>query len=168
MDYTDKNLQKVLDSHGHIMLSPHFSSKEMTHTDTGLDNWPDSVAVLKNLRVLCIKVLEPIRKHYAHQVVVLSAFRSLKVNTRIKGSTKSQHMRGEAADIHVRGVKNVDLANWISANLVFDQVILENYVAGEAASGWVHVSFNPANSQRGVKLTKFKGRSEYVWGIHAR
>jgi len=39
------------------------------------------------------------------------------------------------------GTDNAELADWIYANLEFDQLILEFYTPGEPNSGWIHCSY---------------------------
>ncbi len=61
----------------------------------------------------------------------------------VGGSGSGQHTLGEAADIHVDGMSNLDLARHIRAiNLEVDQVI------GYAETGHVHVSHRAAGRQR--------------------
>lgn len=128
-----------------MQLSKNFSLREMTKSETAdrfeLDNTPPPEAVA-NLKVLCEKVLQPIRDHYAKTVRVNSGYRAPEVNARVGGSKTSDHCQGQAADIEIEGVANYDLAKWIVDNLAFRQVILEFYTPGILDSGWVHVSFD--------------------------
>jgi uncharacterized protein YcbK (DUF882 family) len=64
----------------------------------------------------------------------------LAVNKAIGSKDKSQHTKGQAADIESPGLDNLELYYWIAENLDFDQLILE-YYSGEPSSGWVHVSY---------------------------
>ena len=68
-------------------------------------------------------------------------------------SSKSQHTKGEAADIEIPGVSNKELAEYIRDNLGFDQLILEFYNGVDPQSGWVHVSYVDDNSNRKQTLT---------------
>ena len=124
-------------------LTAHFTLDEMIKSQTalrrGLDNSPEPKQ-LENLLTLCEKVLEPIRVHYERPVVINSGFRSLLVNRAVGSKDSSQHARGEAADIEIPGVDNLELYYWIAQELDFDQLILE-YYSGEPSSGWVHVSY---------------------------
>ncbi|WP_158289969.1 hypothetical protein [Ramlibacter sp. WS9] len=43
------------------------------------------------------------------------------------------------------------------------QLILENFVPGQAYSGWVHCSFSVRNRDMG--MTEFKGSAKYYPGI---
>ena len=62
------------------------------------------------------------------------------MNKAIGSKDASQHTKGEAADIEIPGLDNLELYYWIAENLDFDQLILE-YYSGEPSSGWVHVSY---------------------------
>lgn len=137
-----------------MKLSPNFTLAEMTHsaaaTSAGIPNTPTS-AEIDALRALCIRVLEPIRAHFARPVKVNSGFRARAVNRLVRGSPSSQHMRGEAADIEIPPFANGEIARWIEANIEFDQLILEAYTPGVASSGWVHVSWRPWSRRRDVR-----------------
>lgn len=139
-----------------MKLSEHFSLSEMTKSQAAerknIDNTPDTEQ-LESLKALCTNVLEYIRIHYNKSITINSGFRSKKLNTLIGGSKNSQHTKGQAADIEISGVDNLDLAVWIANNLNFDQLICEFYTPGIPDSGWVHVSWNNTGSQRKQVLT---------------
>ena len=137
-----------------VKLSKHFTLDELTRTSVGLANVP-SGEVVNCLRTVCAHVLEPVREHYGRPVLIHSGYRSAAVNKAVGGSPSSQHMQGEAVDFHVSGHTEYDVALWISENLDYDQLILEDFVPGIGASGWVHCSF--ARRNRGNDLTKFRG-----------
>ena len=145
-------------------LSEHFTLKEMTVSQAasrlGIRNEPNADQI-KALRLLCEKVLEPVRAHFAAPVIVTSGFRSPRVNTAIKGSATSQHCRGEAADFHVHGVSDLDVAQYLLKHLNYDQLILEY-----PPNGWVHVSYS-AHRTRNMELTakRIKGRTVYLGGL---
>ena len=155
-------------------LSANFSLHELTKSETalrmGLDNTPDDEAT-ENLRLLCEKVLQPVRDHYGKGVKVNSAFRSLAVNAAaggVQGAKPSDHTRGMAADIEIPGVANADLAQWIMDNLEYTQLILEFYTPGIPDSGWVHVSYDPNNlKKQELTATKVAGKTTYLPGLVA-
>ena len=78
-------------------LSANFNLKEMTKSDTatrlGLDNTPGEVEI-ENLRLLCEKVLQPVRDHFGKSVTVNSGFRSPESNAAVNGSKTSDHCKG--------------------------------------------------------------------------
>ena len=152
-------------------LTKNFTLSEMTKSETalrhGMDNTPSS-SEIENLRVLCENVLQKVRDHYGKGVKVNSGFRHPLVNAKVGGSTTSDHCKGFAADIEIPGVANADLAQWIADNCEFRQLILEFYTVGVPDSGWVHVSFNPADNKKQVlTATKQNGKTVYLPGLVA-
>ncbi len=152
-------------------LSPNFTLSELTKSETALrhnmDNTPGETEI-ENLRVLCERVLQPVRDHYGKGVKVNSGFRHPDVNAAVGGSKTSDHCKGQAADIEIPGVPNHELAEWIKDNLEFTQVILEFYTMGIPDSGWVHVSFDPANlKKQALTAVKENGKTVYLSGLHA-
>ena len=152
-------------------LSANFSLHELSKSETalrmGLDNTPDDEAT-ENLRLLCEKVLQPVRNHYGKGVKVNSAYRSPESNAAVGGSKTSDHCKGMAADIEIPGVANADLAQWIMDNLDYTQLILEFYTPGIPDSGWVHVSFDPNNlKKQELTATKVAGKTQYLPGLVA-
>lgn len=152
-------------------LSKNFTLSEMTKSETalrhGMDNTPGK-AEIANMVVLCEKVLQPVRDHYAKGVKVNSGYRHPEVNAKVGGSKTSDHTKGMAADIEIPGVSNHELAEWISKNLEFTQVILEFYTPGVPDSGWVHVSYDPADLKK-QELTAVRrdGKTVYLPGLVA-
>jgi zinc D-Ala-D-Ala carboxypeptidase len=92
--------------------------------------------------VSCAKTFSKVRNYYGMGVKVNSGYRHPLVNSKVNGSTMSDHCKGFAADIEIPGIPNADLAQWIADNCEFRQLILEFYTVGVPDSGWVHVSFN--------------------------
>ena len=153
-----------------MKLTANFSLEELTKSETGLrlglDNEPNDEQ-LANLVALCECVLQPVRDHFGKGVKVNSGLRTLPVNRAIGSADHSDHVKGMAADIEIPGVANAELAQWI-VNLEFRQVILEFYTPGIPDSGWVHVSYNPADNKKQVlTATKQKGKTVYLPGLVA-
>jgi zinc D-Ala-D-Ala carboxypeptidase len=154
-----------------MQLSPNFSLTEMVKSETalrhGLENTPGE-AEIAAMRLLCEKVLQPVRDHYGTGVKVNSGFRHPDVNAAVGGSKTSDHCKGQAADIEIPGVANADLAVWIMENLDYTQLILEFYTPGILDSGWVHVSYNPADlKKQNLTATKKDGKTVYLPGLVA-
>jgi hypothetical protein len=152
-------------------LTANFSLHELTKSETALrldlDNTADDEAT-ENLRMLCEMVLQPVRDHYGKGVKVNSAYRSPESNAAVGGSKTSDHCKGMAADIEIPGVANADLAQWIMDNLDYTQLILEFYTPGIPDSGWVHVSYDPANlKKQELTATKVAGKTQYLPGLVA-
>jgi len=154
-----------------MQLTANFSLAEMIKSETALrydmDNTPGPQEI-ENLRLLCEQVLQPIRDAYQRGIKVNSGYRAPDVNAKVGGSRTSDHCKGQAADIEIPGVANYDLAKYISDYFNFTQVILEFYTPGIPDSGWVDVSYDPANLKRQV-LTAMRenGKTVYKPGLIA-
>ena len=134
-----------------MQLSKNFNLVEMTKSQTaerkGIPNDP-SPDHQANLRLLCERVLQPVRDHFNHVVSVSSGYRSPQLCQAIGSSMDSQHAKGMAADFEIFGTPNNEIFNWISQNLMYDQMILEFWNGpDEPNSGGVHVSYNPDSSE---------------------
>jgi zinc D-Ala-D-Ala carboxypeptidase len=154
-----------------MQLTNNFSLAEMVKSETALrhdmDNTPGE-AEIENLKRLAEKVLQPVRDHYGKGVKVNSGYRHPEVNAKVGGSKTSDHCKGQAADIEIPGVANADLAKWVAENLDFTQVILEFYTQGIPDSGWVHVSYDPANlKKQTLTAVKQNGKTVYLPGLVA-
>lgn len=152
-------------------LTTNFTLSELTKSETalrkGLNNEPTQ-DIISSLQSLAFNVLQPLRDHYGKAIKINSGYRSPEVNASVGGSKTSDHCKGMAADIEIAGVANAELANHIKDTLQFTQVILEFYTPGIADSGWVHVSYDPANL-KGQALTAVKqdGKTVYLPGLVA-
>ena len=148
-----------------MKLSKNFSLAELcksqTATRMGLDNNP-SEDEQENLRLLCERVLQPIRDHFNHVVTITSGYRNEILSRKIGSSEKSQHCKGEAADFEAYSASNRKLAEWVEAYLEFDQLILE-YPGSDPRYGWVHCSYKRDGSNRRQVLTAVKEGSKTVY-----
>jgi zinc D-Ala-D-Ala carboxypeptidase len=152
-------------------LTKNFTLEEMIKSETalrhGMDNTPGENEI-GNLKLLCEKVLQPVRDHFGKGVKVNSGFRHPDVNQKVGGSRTSDHTRGQASDIEIPGVPNAELAEWIKDNLEFRQLILEFYTPGVPDSGWVHVSYVAEDNKKEVlTATKKDGKTVYLPGLVA-
>lgn len=75
-----------------------FTWKELTKTNTGLDNTPDDMNVVKNL-VRLAEFLQMIRNELRLPIIISSGYRSREVNERVGGVSSSYHVKGLAADL---------------------------------------------------------------------
>ena len=137
-----------------IRISKNFTLNELTRSSTaarlGIDNSPTALHLVP-MTVLTHKVLQPVRDKWGI-VTVNSCYRSPELNEAVKGSSRSQHCKGQAADIEcIGGIANDLLATWIVTNLEFDQLILEYFdpAKNDPNDGWVHVSYNNEGNNRG-------------------
>ena len=138
-------------------ISKHISYKEAVGSNyakqKGIKNKPNEEQV-ENMKLIAEEVFEPLREWVDAPIKVNSMFRSLELNTALKGSKTSSHMNGEAMDITSMGRKsNLEMFHYIKDNLCFDQLIWE---FGKEPK-WLHVSFNKDNNRKQVLVTKKRG-----------
>lgn len=131
-----------------MKLTEHFTLSEFVRSDTAtnkhIDNTP-TPEVVDNLRALCRDVLEPARLAFGSPIYITSGYRCQALNKAVGGKPTSQHLRGEAADLQVRGVKNLRmLYNVIKSRGVFDQLLYES----NGATKWIHVSYKQSGNRR--------------------
>lgn len=122
-------------------MTEHFKLEEFIRSSTaqqlGIDNTPSEEVIL-NLRNLCEKVLEPLRQWYGKPISISSGYRCPALNRAVGGVTKSQHMKGEAADIRLPSIAiGRKMLEYIVFHLPYDQVIWEHNTDGLY---WIHVS----------------------------
>ncbi len=132
-----------------MQLTEHFTLAEFVRSETAenkhIDNTP-SQEVVDNLRALCRNVLEPARVAFGAPIYITSGYRCPALNKAVGGKHTSQHLRGEAADLQVRGVKNLrKLYNAILDHGVFDQLLFETNKSG---AKWIHVSYTQYANRR--------------------
>lgn len=129
-------------------LSPSFTLEEMIASETavryGIDNTPDN-EVLMNLRRLAL-FLEEVRKAVGMPLHINSAYRSPEANKKVGGKPTSQHCKGTAADIKVKGMTPDQVVKAIiNAGLPYDQVIRE-------FDSWTHVSISNTKDEKPRKM----------------
>ena len=153
-----------------MKLSDHFVLREFTKSDTAtrkrISNLPGP-AHLENLKKVCEKILEPVRKNFGKPVRINSGYRSPALNAAVGGSAKSQHCNGQAVDFEIDGLPNPQLAQWVADNCEFDQIILEFYDPKEGPnSGWVHASYaEGANRKQLLTAVTVNGKTVYKPGF---
>jgi hypothetical protein len=151
-----------------MKISQHLNLSELTRSDSakrnGIDNNP-TAEHLENFKLLAEKVFEPIRLHFGVPIHISSGYRSEALNKFIKGSSSSQHCKGEAIDIDMdgssSGVTNADVYNFIKDNLNFDQLIWE--MGTDKNPDWVHVSYTKdKNRKQKLKAVRTNGKTSYL------
>lgn len=128
----------------------YFTLKELTDSAVakrnGIDNTPDLQST-EALTALVEDVLDPLREMYGHPITVSSGYRCEALNRAVGGAASSQHMRGEAADIHTgKRKENARLYELLRTFFDFDQLIWEKGTDTEPA--WVHVSYKADGGNR--------------------
>ena len=155
-----------------MKLSNSFSLSEMLKSNTanrrGIEEqYKPSKEVIDNLTRLCRKVLQPIRDSLEMPVRVTSGYRCEKLNKAIGGSSKSQHVKGEAADIELwigGQEKNAILLDEIinllfRGEIEFDQLIIE-YPVNDVPK-WIHISYSEHNKNQILIAERINGKTVY-------
>ena len=151
-----------------MKISPNLNLAEITRSDTakrhGIDNTP-TAEHLENFKLLADKVFEPIREHFKTPIFISSGYRSKALNDFIKGSTSSQHCKGQAIDIDMDGsngeVTNRMVFDFIKNKLDFDQLIWE--FGTDFNPDWVHVSYvKKGNRKQKLKAVRSGGKTTYI------
>ena len=75
-----------------------FTFNELIKTDTGLDNMPNDMNIIKNLCRLA-DFLQTIRNELHLPIIITSGYRSKEVNEAVGCASSSYHVNGLAADI---------------------------------------------------------------------
>jgi len=139
-------------------LSAHVTLAEFqdssTATTHGINNKMNE-SQIASAKLLCENVFEPLRIYLNTPIKISSGFRSVQVNKMIKGSSTSQHTKGEAMDLQI-GSKGF---HFIKDKLDFDQLIWE--FGNDENPSWVHVSFSSKNRKQVLKATKKNGKTIY-------
>ena len=155
-----------------MKLSNSFSLSEMLKSNTanrrGIEEqYTPSKEVIDNLTNLCRKVLQPIRDSLEMPVRVTSGYRCEELNKAIGGSSKSQHVKGEAADIELwigGQEKNAILLDEIinlsfRNEIEFDQLIIE-YPVNDVPK-WIHISYSDNNRNQILIAERIGGKTVY-------
>jgi|TARA_E500000318_G_C3517098_1_gene194812 zinc D-Ala-D-Ala carboxypeptidase len=138
-------------------LSNNFSIREFTKSQTAkrknIDNSIQDEKIFQSLIKLCQNIAQPIREHYKIPFSPNSGYRCPALNKAIGGSATSQHCLGQAVDIEIPTVDNMNLFNFVKENLDYDQIILEYYDGVNPSSGWVHISYVSSEDNRKIAMT---------------
>ena len=122
-----------------VRLSPHFYLREFLQLKRYPKNVPTLQAVV-NLTYGCLMLLEPARL-IAGPIIVTSGFRCEEVNRKVGGVTRSQHLTGQAADIHLANPSRFrQLVEFLKTCEYTDQLL--------TGSTWLHVSWTPFDTPR--------------------
>ncbi len=151
-----------------MKLSNNLDLGELTRSESakraGISNKPTAEHI-ENMKKLANNIFQPIREHFDVPIFISSGYRSKELNTRVGGSTTSQHSSGEAIDIDMdsssSGVTNKEVFDFIKDNLDFDQLIWE--FGSKKNPDWVHVSYESTGKQRKqiLRAVKVKGVTKY-------
>jgi hypothetical protein len=132
-----------------MLLSPHFSLEELTHTDhRTIENVPNS-SEINNLKRVA-DLLEEVKTLLGGKpVMILSGFRCKELNDAVGSKDTSQHRVGCAADIRVPSLSPDEIVKAVMASDInYDQLIRE--FSTPEGGGWTHISVpnNPSGTPR--------------------
>ena len=104
--------------------------------------------VIGNLLELCNHVLEPIRSLAGVPIKISSGYRCPALNAAVKGSSTSQHLKGESADVDLgsRSANKILFETIKKSGIVWDQMIWE--YGDEKGPDWVHISYRSKAKNR--------------------
>jgi zinc D-Ala-D-Ala carboxypeptidase len=148
-----------------MILSKNFSLNEFTKSVSairnGVENSP-SPEHIRNIQLLVKYVLQPLRQALGLPIKITSGYRSDALNKLIGGSKRSQHCKGQAADIQFKidGIMDNKII-WdkvIELGLPFDQMI------NEFEYSWIHISYNEEHNRNSLlEAYKENGRTKYKY-----
>ena len=132
-------------------LSEHFALRELTKTNTGIDNVPNEEQV-NNLKRVC-QWLERLRSKRNEPIIINSGYRSPQVNKAVGGAANSNHLTGCAVDIRVAGMEQLlryavillDIADECRED--FDELLMERNAKG---TYWLHFAVRPEGNRRKI------------------
>lgn len=135
-----------------MQLTKNFKLSEFTRsskaTELNIDNTPPPSEVA-NLKLLCTKLLQPLRDLYGDNMNINSGYRSVELNSAVGGVDSSQHTKGMAADIRCENPFEL-LKTLKNSKLEFDQAILY--------PTFLHLSYNANGNRMQVLYNKgYKG-----------
>jgi len=148
-------------------ISEHITFVEATKSQSavraGIANIPNDQQ-LASMKQLAEKVFEPLRNQIGKPIGISSFFRSAALNSKVGGSTSSQHCKGEAMDLDADifgGLTNKQIFDFILANMTFDQLIWE--FGNNINPDWVHVSYKVSGNRHQVmKSVSVGGVTKYL------
>ena len=127
--------------------------------DSTIDNTPTSEAYI-NLTNIITNIYEPCCQHFKSAIKMLPSYRNYETSSYLGTDTDSDHTFGLAIDIEIesleRGVKNIELFNYIKDNLSYDKLIIQD-------NNIIHISYktNDTNEYK-VYKTNYFGNLEKI------
>lgn len=112
-----------------------------------------------NLRDLCYNILEPLKQMYPN-IIVNSGFRHA-------SNGRSQHERGQAADMALTTTDHDSNAAWTVAQAIANSKLpYDQFIFEQNNSIWFHLSFDrQRSSQRGMLMSKPRGLDKPTQGL---
>ena len=127
-----------------MIMKNYFKLSEFIVSDTakkkGINNTPN-LEVENHINELIINLLNPLREAWGAPIIVTSGYRSPALNRAVKGAPTSQHVLGEAADIHT--VSDTKEDNKKLYELIKKLKLPVDQCINEYDYNWIHVSYGP-------------------------
>ena len=114
-------------------FAPYFSLNEFK-CKCGLCQIPQGVP-----SQLLIDILSQIREHYNLPLIIKSGYRCPSHNKAVGGAISSQHTKGSAADIIIKGIKTLDLYNYIISQYDNEPLGIAKKIIADPYAGFVHI-----------------------------
>lgn len=138
-------------------ISKNFSYAEFEASETakarGILNVISTFEIRDAVRELTLTVLQPLRDAWGEPLHINSGYRCPKLNAAVGGAPTSQHVKGEAADIHAdHPIRLAQLA--YNLGLPYDQMIIY--------PTFVHFSHKKGGPQRKQLLYNKSYRGNHV------
>lgn len=83
-----------------------------------------------------IDILCEIREHFGKPLVIHSGYRCPTHNAKVGGAKSSRHIKGDAVDFHIEGVKTNDVYNWVVSK--YDNYGIARKIIKDPFKGFVH------------------------------
>lgn len=119
--------------------------KSTTATKRKINNTP-SEEIKCNINQLIDNILDPLRESWKQPIIVSSGYRCPKLNKIVGGASSSQHLLGQAADIHTKSNSRED--NKRLFNLIKELKLPYDQLINEYSYKWIHVSFSSKNRRQ--------------------
>lgn len=137
----------------------YFTIGELTESATArrynIKNVP-GITELNNLISLVENLLDPLREFLGKPIFVSSGYRCKALNSKVGGSKTSQHMKGQAADIYLKGLSNIVIAKvLVVSDLQWDQCIIEKETLQNPQ--WIHLSYKTSGNRNQILF--YNGKS---------
>lgn len=139
-----------------MQLSKNFTLEELISSNTAIkhkiSNKPSNETIMQ-LKRLCTEILQPIRDKYGDTIHITSGYRCPQLNKIVKGSPKSQHVLGQAADISICKGYNGKLFKMIKDMVSNNEIIVGQLIweyGTKIEPNWVHVSLPTSTKKNNI------------------
>lgn len=125
-----------------MRITQNFTMEELVVSATAnrlkIDNTPSDEQAAQ-LCLLTIQILQPLRDRYGKPIKISSGYRCKEVNKVVGGSSTSQHLKGEAADIDNGATENKKLFN-LAQQMIAEGELKVGQLIDEKNYRWIHIS----------------------------